>query len=244
MGKTTVLLQLALHISKNHRTLFFSPDLHERALVNRIISLEAHLPIQSLEKSKLDDPSFLKVLEATRFIHEQSLFINADYFHDIPEYLFFIENIILTKKMEVVFFDNVTSFGKRLGRHHHRWVSMFMRGLRKLAKELNITFILSNDVSRQCEKISMHKRPLLQHLSEQGDLHENADKVIFIYRPLYYGIIKDEIGNDIRHRMEWIVAKNKLGPEGTAVFHFDNALIHIRETSPNEAFYNGSSEKE
>jgi replicative DNA helicase len=229
MGKTNVLIHLALHISHVNKTLFLSPDIHERALINRFISLQTNLPLSIINSGNPNDVEMKKIMDAATHLAEKKILINADYFHDPEKYLLFIENVVQHEKLEVVIIDNITSFGNRLKSHHHRHVSQLMRGLKKIAREYNIAILLSCSVSSLCEKKMLHKRPELTHISEQGEIKENADKIIFIYRPMHYGMMYDSIGNSVEQLMEWIIIKNKTGPVGTAKFQFDNTLLHLSE---------------
>ena len=91
-------------------------------------------------------------------------------------------------------------------------ISSISRGLKSLAKELEIPIIALSQLSRQVEnRPGGSKRPQLSDLRESGAIEQDADMVMFIYRPEYYGIEVDENNQPTKNRAEIIIAKNRHG---------------------------------
>ena len=90
--------------------------------------------------------------------------------------------------------------------------------MKSLAKELNVCFILASQLSRSVELRGGDKRPILSDLRESGSIEEFADKVLFVYRPEYYGLTVNEYGVSNINKMELIVAKNNV---------FEPTIIHF-----------------
>jgi replicative DNA helicase len=96
-------------------------------------------------------------------------------------------------------------------------ISYVSRELKNIAKDLNVCLIATSQLSRAVESRggAYHsKHPQLSDLRESGAIEQDADKVIFVYRPAYYGITHDENGNDIQSLTELILAKNRNGKLG------------------------------
>jgi replicative DNA helicase len=89
-----------------------------------------------------------------------------------------------------------------------------------VAKELDIPIIALSQLNRSVEMRSGNKRPQLSDLRESGAIEQDADLVIFIHRPEYYGIDVDEEGNSLKGIAEIIVAKHRNGPVGDIQLKF------------------------
>jgi replicative DNA helicase len=84
--------------------------------------------------------------------------------------------------------------------------------LKRLAVEQNVAIVILSQLSRAVEnRASGSKRPMLSDLRDSGAIEQDADKVMFLYRPEYYGLTEDENGNSTSRRAELIVSKNKIG---------------------------------
>jgi len=91
-------------------------------------------------------------------------------------------------------------------------IASISRGLKLTAKELNIPVIALSQLSRETEKRGGEKKPLLSDLRESGSIEQDADVVVFLYRPEYYGVKQDEVGNSVEDTTDVIFAKHRNGP--------------------------------
>jgi len=91
-------------------------------------------------------------------------------------------------------------------------ISSISRALKSLAKELNVPVIALSQLSRAPEKRSPGAKPILSDLRESGSIEQDADMVLFIYRPEYYKIDQDEHGESTSGMAELSIAKNRNGP--------------------------------
>jgi replicative DNA helicase len=99
-------------------------------------------------------------------------------------------------------------------------IATITRGLKTLARELNIPIIIASQLSRAVETRTGDKRPILSDLRESGAIEQEADKVLLLYRGEYYGIEMDYDGQSTKDVAEVIVAKNRSGPVSTARLRF------------------------
>ena len=90
-------------------------------------------------------------------------------------------------------------------------ISYISRSLKELAKELEIPVIALAQLSRDVEKLSTTKRPMLSHLRESGSIEQDADLVMFIYRPEKYGIEQFEDGQPTQGLADIMLEKNRHG---------------------------------
>jgi len=103
------------------------------------------------------------------------------------------------------------------GGNREQEISAISRGLKLIAKELHIPVIALSQLSRDTEKRGGDNKPKLSDLRESGAIEQDADLVIFPYRPEYYKIMEDEMGNPTTDLTELIVAKHRNGGLGTAL---------------------------
>ena len=93
-------------------------------------------------------------------------------------------------------------------------VAYITRELKSIAKDFNVCIIATSQLSRSVETRGGDKRPSLSDLRESGAIEQDADKVLFIYRPEYYGLMYDENGFSSKGIVEIIMAKNRNGRLG------------------------------
>jgi replicative DNA helicase len=99
-------------------------------------------------------------------------------------------------------------------------ISKLSFGLKNMAKEFNIPFVVMSQLNRALEQ-RPDKRPMLSDLRESGSLEQDADKVIFLHRPAFFNIDYFEDGSPTKNVAEVIVAKNRGGDVGTVRLMFD-----------------------
>lgn len=107
-------------------------------------------------------------------------------------------------------------------------VTAISRGLKNLAKELNIPVVALAQLNRALES-RVDRRPQLSDLKESGGIEEAADQVMFIHRPEYYGIDVDEDGQSTAGIAELIIRKQRNGPTGTVKCRFVADLVHFED---------------
>ena len=124
--------------------------------------------------------------------------------------------------------------GIRFGNRQEE-VSTISRSLKGLAKELNIPVMALSQLNRTVENREGYegKRPQLSDLRESGAIEQDADMVVFVHRPEYYGIKTDPKGNDLQGKAEIIIAKHRKGKTDTVLLNFEGQ--YTRFTNPEDA---------
>jgi replicative DNA helicase len=106
-------------------------------------------------------------------------------------------------------------------------ISQISRALKGLAKELDVPVMALSQLSREVEKRGSSKKPILSDLRESGSIEQDADQVMFIYRPEYYGLTEDEDHNPTAGVAEIIIAKNRHGAVSDVRLKFINQFARF-----------------
>lgn len=227
MGKTWVMANLALQASKVAPVMFFTLESSCKILMQRFLSIISGRNEREIS-AEIKNNQYVDVLGLSKEIQKYNLMIC-----DLAAIT--IDNIrqeILTAKqssgIQYVFIDYVQLVSINT-RHRNREgeIKEIVTSLKQIAVETNTIIIASSQLSRAVETRGGDKRPLLSDLRESGAIEEEADRVLFLYRPEYYGFTEDEYGNSTFGRLCVICAKNRNGQTGEAVFTFIPSNGHL-----------------
>lgn len=151
--------------------------------------------------------------------------------------------LVREKQVKVIMIDYLqlmNASGVRFGSRQEE-VAKISQSLKGLAKELDIPVIALSQLSRAVEQREglEGKRPQLSDLRESGAIEQDADMVLFVHRPEYYGIKEDEKGNDLRGKAQIIIAKHRKGATGDVLLSFRGK--YTRFANPDEEDFQGGS---
>ncbi len=215
MGKTQLLVNLCLNICQNVGVAFISLDLSEQSLLKRFISCITHIPQQNLNPNTLKENEIASIKLITSKIAKQNIIIQTSPIFRLDLFINSCRKLCNEKNIRVFIIDylQLINVGNRW-QNRDAELSVVMHKLKKLAIELNVIFILSSQLSRNVENRGGDLMPKLSDLSESGSIEQDADKVLFIYRPEYYRLLSDEYGNPAELLAKIIIAKNRSGKIG------------------------------
>lgn len=218
MGKTALVLTLARNAAVDFAkpVVVFSLEMSSLQLVNRLISAEAELEGEKIRKGDLKDYEFVQMNERIAKLSKAPLFIDDTPALSIFELRAKARRLKENHDIQMIVIDylQLMTAGMESGRGGNREqeISYISRSLKSLAKELNIPIIALSQLSRDVEKRATGtKRPQLSDLRESGAIEQDADMVIFIYRPEYYDLDQFEDGAPSRGMAELYIAKNRHG---------------------------------
>lgn len=224
MGKTSFLLSVAKNLACDNKktVLYFSYDLSGAFLCRRLMSMISRMPGNSIAQGKLDHEAWDRLEVSLKKFDKSSLFVDNGLNSTIGYLTKASREFAIKHKVDLIIVDylQLVNAGRRF-RHREQEVSFVTRELKALARELNVPVFVSSQLNRSVEMRSGDKRPQLSDLRESGAIEQEADKVLFIHRPEYYGFTEDENGNPLKGIMEVIVAKNRMGALGDALLKFE-----------------------
>jgi replicative DNA helicase len=224
MGKTTFLVDVSLNISKTVPLLFVTLDFSDELLTTRFIAALSEIPAQQLLQKNLNAAEWERIDATEKKFADRQLFVLDSRNNGITAIKAHCEKQIRENGVKVIVVDYL-----QLVRSNQHWrqrvdeVSFASRELKNMAQEHNVCVIVSSSLNRSVEnRYGMEgKHPQLSDLRDSGAIEQDADKVIFLYRPEYYKITEDERGNDISGTVEFVVAKNRNGVTGDVRLLFD-----------------------
>ena len=246
MGKTAFVVTAMRNaaVDFNHAVAIFSLEMSNVQLVNRLISAEAELESEKIKKGTLAD------YEWEQLVHKTAKLSNAPIFIDDTPALSILElrakcrrlkaqhdvKLIIVDYLQLMSGD--TSRGSSGNREQE--IASISRALKNIAKELDVPVLALSQLSRAVETRGGDKRPQLSDLRESGSIEQDADLVMFLYRPEYYGITEDEDGQPMQGVGEVIIAKHRNGSLDTAKLKFIGKYTKFADLDFNFAGLSGN----
>lgn len=217
MGKTAFVLTMARNIAVDlgKPVAYFSLEMSSVQLVTRLIASETAIPSDKLKKGNLDKDDWEQLNHKITKLSGSPLFIDDTPALTIFELRAKCRRLKAQYNIELVVIDYIqlmsASSENKGNTNREQEISTISRSLKGLAKELNIPVITLSQLNRSVEQRTGSKRPILSDLRESGAIEQDADLVMFIYRPEYYKITEDENHQSTRGMAEIIVAKHRNG---------------------------------
>jgi replicative DNA helicase len=244
MGKTAFILTMARNMSVNHKVpvAIFSLEMSTLQLVNRLIAAETELSSEKLRSGRLQEYEWEQLDVKSKNLNDAPLFLD-----DTPAITLFelrakCRRLKTQHNIQMVIIDYLqlmTGTPETRGNREQE-VSNISRGLKAIAKELDIPVIALSQLNRSVEMRSGDKRPQLSDLRESGAIEQDADLVLFIHRPEKYGITEDSNGNSTIGMAEIIIAKHRNGAITDIQLKFRNELAKFEEYNDTELIPIGS----
>ncbi|MAN86493.1 MAG: replicative DNA helicase [Algoriphagus sp.] len=226
MGKTAFVLSVLRNAAVDHSrpVAIFSLEMSSVQLVNRLISSEAELDSEKIKKGSLAEHEWAQLVHKTAKLSKAPLFVDDTPALSILELRAKCRKLKAQHDIQMIVIDYLQlmsgdSKGGGNGGNREQEIASISRALKKIAKELAIPVIALSQLSRAVETRGGDKRPQLSDLRESGAIEQDADMVMFLYRPEYYGITEDE-GMSTQGVGEVIIAKHRIGSLDTVKLRF------------------------
>ena len=228
MGKTAFVLtaarNAAMHPDENLRTpvAIFSLEMSNQSLVQRLLTMEARVRADEARKGTLNDDSFKDLIEAAGRLFTADLFIDDTPAITLMELRTKCRRLKTEHDIGLVVVDylQLMQGSAKDSGNREQEIASISRGLKSLAKELDVPVIALSQLSRAVEQRGGDKRPQLSDLRESGSIEQDADIVMFLYRPEYYGITTTAEGQSTAGLAEVIIGKQRNGPVGSKMHYF------------------------
>ncbi len=233
MGKTALVLSMARQMAVDHKTAvaFFSLEMSSVQLVNRLIVAESGISSEKIRNGKLDPHEWTQLVVKIKDLTDAKIFIDDTPALSIFEFRAKCRRLKAQYDIGIIVIDYLqlmTGPTETKGNREQE-VSTISRSLKAIAKELNVPIIALSQLNRSVETRGGNKRPQLSDLRESGAIEQDADVVIFIHRPEYYGFTEDEEGNSLLGLAEIILAKHRNGAVGDIKLRFQKEMARFSD---------------
>ncbi len=265
MGKTALATNVAFNVAKAFRegpddagqtkTLdggvvgFFSLEMSAEQLATRILAEQCEISSEKIRRGELDEGQFRKFVEVARVLETKPLYIDDTPALTIGQLAARSRRLKRQSGLDLLVVDylQLLNGDGRASDNRVNEISQITRGLKAIAKELDIPVIALSQLSRRVEDRD-DKRPQLSDLRESGSIEQDADVVMFVYREEYY-LSRTEPREGTQEHIEWqeamsqvhavaevVIGKQRHGPIGTEKLHFDAQYTRFGDLAREERY--------
>lgn len=230
MGKTVVGLSIAKNAASQFKKPvgFFSLEMSKRQLMQRMIATDSEVDLDSIIRGRTSDHELKQIADRTGGLSNMKLHIDDTPAISILELRAKARRMKHEFDIQMIVIDYLQLMRGDVKGNREQEVASISRGLKSLAKELNIPVIALSQLSRGVEGRG-DKRPQLSDLRESGSIEQDADVVMFLFRAEYYKIETDEAGLPTQGILEIITAKNRNGKTGSVFLKFIGKYAKIAD---------------
>lgn len=222
VGKTAFALNLARNAATGAdrvNVAFFSLEMSTEQLVHRVLSIESQILLEKISRGRLDDDEFNELTnKGANVLLKMGMYIDDTPALSIYEMRSKCRKMKQAHNIGLIIIDYLQLMsganGSGSDKNREQEISKISRDLKSLAKDLKVPIIALSQLSRETEKRQV-KVPILSDLRESGAIEQDADIVMFMYRPEYYSIKADENGDKLNGDTDIKFAKHRNGPLDT-----------------------------
>jgi len=232
VGKTSLALDIARHVATHEKkgVGIFSLEMSKEQLVDRLLCSEAGVDMWRMRTGRLSDKEddFPRIGHAMGVLSEAPIFIDDSATANIMEIRTKARRLQMEHGLSLIVVDYLQLMEGRNLENRVQEVAEITRGLKALARELNVPVLALSQLSRAVE-MAKPAIPRLSHLRESGSIEQDADVVLFIYRKSadknYH---PDDIPADEKNLAEIHIAKHRNGPTGIIRLYFNDTIVSFR----------------
>ncbi|MBQ9229336.1 MAG: replicative DNA helicase [Eubacterium sp.] len=240
MGKTSFALNLAhnLAVAGKKKVVFFSLEMTNEQLAERLLASQSGIESRKFRTGELTDDEWVRLGNAVSVFYDTQLYLDDRSSITVPEMKSAIRRLRDVDCAIIDYLGLIQSAERTENRVQE--VTKITKNLKQMAKDLNIPVVCCAQLSRSTEGRGKSHKPQLSDLRESGSIEQDADIVMFLYRPYYYKDEKDEEQQDEidKNKTELIIAKNRHGQVGTVEMVFDSEFTRFRAVDVNDNFQN------
>lgn len=226
MGKTAFALNIGQNIAIQHQipVAIFSLEMSKVQLVQRILCSEAEIDAQRVRTGDIAPSDWQRIAECMDKLHVSPLYIDDTAGVSVSDIRAKCRRLKMQRPdLGMVIIDYLQLIDDKSSSDRIQQISAISRGLKSLARELNVPIIALSQLSRKVEERN-DKRPMLSDLRESGAIEQDADIVMFIYREEYY----DKENPNVKNKAKIIIAKQRNGPTGEVELLFQGATTKFK----------------
>jgi len=229
MGKTALILNMLIRLTEDKKGCIFEMEMSEEKLGVRMLAAKTVLECQSLGRGQIKENDFSRLLsKCNEMAEKDNIFINCKSCMTVNEIRAEVKKLKIKQGLDVIFIDHLGKIKPdNIRATRNDQVGQITEGLKNLAKDLNVCVVVLSQLSRGCE--ARHdKRPMLSDLRDSGNIEQDADQVLLLYRDDYYA--------EREHRvslkpgiLDVMVAKNRDGEVGLIDLSYNTKYQIITE---------------
>lgn len=222
MGKTAFALNIMENVAFNEKRAcaIFSLEMSKEQLTERLLASVAKVNGLDMRKGRLRKEKYDDLYMAASRLHEANIWIDDTAALSVLELRAKARRLMAQQNLGLIVVDYLQMMhGPRNSENRQQEISVISRSLKTLAKELKVPVLALSQLSRQVEQRGGDRRPQLADLRESGAIEQDADVVMFVYRPERYGITEEK-GQSLENTAEIIIGKQRNGPIGTVFLTF------------------------
>ncbi len=217
MGKTALALNFARNaaIDKGLSVGVFSLEMSAEALVLRLLCTEAGVNQMSVLRGKITRDEMTRLTNNVDKLTKAPIYIDDSASMNVTELRAKARRLKIEKNIQLLIIDYIQLMEGSKGENRQQEITHISRSIKGIAKELDIPILALSQLSRATETRDKSKKPQLSDLRESGAIEQDADVVMFVYRPEYYGIeVFEDNGMSTHNICEVIIGKQRNGPTG------------------------------
>lgn len=241
VGKTAFCLNLTMNAAMNANepfpVAFFSLEMGAGQLVKRLLAAVTEVTMDAITKGRMEEHEFIQMTQRMNKLASAPIFLDDQAALNIFELRAKARRLKQKHDIKMIVIDYLQLMQGSVDRGGNREqeISKISRDLKALAKELEVPIIALSQLNRSVESRKESKVPQLSDLRESGAIEQDADMVMFLYRPEYYGINNDEMGQPIEGETHIHIAKHRNGSTDTVKVRFIKEYQKFTDM-PNDSF--------
>ncbi len=222
MGKTAFALNIARNAAVDYGMAvgIFSLEMSSEALVLRLLCTEAKVNQMAVRTGKLTKDEMSRLTSHVAKLMTAPIFIDDSPSLNVLELRAKARRLKAEHNIQLLVIDYLQLMEATKGENRQQEITHISRSIKGIAKELDIPVLALSQLSRAVESRDKSKRPQLSDLRESGAIEQDADVVMFVYRPEYYNIPEFEDGLSTHNMCEIIIGKQRNGPTGNVRLTF------------------------
>ena len=226
VGKTAFALNLAMNAAMNPGKQFpvavFSLEMGAGQIVKRMLSAVTDVSMEAITRGKMAEHEFIQMSQRMNKLAQAKIFIDDQAALNIFELRAKARRLKQKHDIQMILIDYLQLMQASVdkGGNREQEISKISRDLKALAKELEVPIIALSQLNRSVETRKESKIPQLSDLRESGAIEQDADLVMFLYRPEYHGITNDGMGETVEGETQIHIAKHRNGSTGMEKVRF------------------------
>lgn len=214
MGKTAFALTIMRKMAQDRKnSAILSLETSHTSLSFRLLTSVSKISVERLKSPGLTDSEVQTILDSAGELSQYGIYLDDTLSLSAQQLRAKARNLIRKHNIDILFIDFLQLMSAE-GERRDLEIGNISRAIKITCKECDIPVVALSQLNRSLESRS-DKRPMLSDLRESGSIEQDADVVIFLYRPEYYGVTKYPDGDSTENVCEVIVSKNKDGRVGT-----------------------------